>query len=154
MNILVSLFLCGIAGLILMAVPPLSPGQLKSESELVVVGTVTECEVKTVERGHHYIDRVFVFKIDVASIEKGQSRKGAIVEATTWQPDYRPRAWAGPQGQHVAPASGQKVRAYLRKDQEGKYELLMPNGLEVITPAPSTTPAPSPATQPATSPSK
>jgi hypothetical protein len=55
--------------------------------------------------------------------------------ARCWQPARRPRGWAGSQGQNVTPVQNATVRCYLKAaDQKGEFELLVPNGLELIRP--------------------
>jgi len=134
-------------GSFLFAIPPLSPGELKSESDLVVVGKISKMAMRIDDKAMQMQDRIFEVEITVNTIEKGQSQPGKIIRATAWQPDHRPRGWTGPQGQNETPVLGQRVRAYLRKNIEGEYLFLEPNGLEVLA-KPSTQPSTKPSTQP------
>jgi hypothetical protein len=126
-----------VLGFLALAVPPLSEGELRGQSQVVVVGKISKLEVSEVDEGHQFINKVYKVTVLVEKVEKGYVKKpedsGSFqVVATTWQPEHRPRGWVGPQGQNQTPVEGQKVRAYLKKNVEGQLEFLLPNGLEVL----------------------
>ena len=138
-----TLAVASILSILILAVPPQSPEALRKGADVIVVGRVSKVDATLKQSNPEYADTVYAISLDLTKSEKGDVKRGTSILAMTFKPATRPRGWAGPQGQNDVPAAGAIIRAYLRKTGDDAYEFLLPNGLEVITPAtqPTTNPA-------------
>lgn len=134
------------------AVPPQSVESLQRNADVIVVARVAKIDRIEKRLDTAYADTHFTLSLEITASDKGNATVGTTMLARTYQPSERPAGWAGPQGQNTIPPEGTIVRAYLRQATEAKpdakregtsgattrpavYELLLPNGIEVITPA-------------------
>lgn len=109
------------------AIPPMSPEDLQSTADVVLVATVEKVTTRSVELAPDTHNTVYEIDLKVEKVEKGKIT-GKAVLATCWQPEMRPQGWAGPQGQNEIPTAKARGRFYLRDAGEGAYEILEPNG--------------------------
>jgi hypothetical protein len=109
------------------ALPPLSPQELKSQADHILIGQVNNVTSKEVEV-EGGIDRVYRLNFRVDDSIKGTLRSGLTLRIECRQTAERPDGWAGPQGQNEIPAEDQKIRVYVRETPDGVFELLEPNG--------------------------
>jgi hypothetical protein len=112
------------------AIPPLSPAELKERADVIVVGRVKALDTRVVDFDDGK-NKVFEVDVQVVRVEKGKII-GDLVLATCWKPLERPPGWVGHQGQNEIPPKGGFVRLYLRDAGEGAYEILEPNGWELV----------------------
>lgn len=109
------------------AIPPMSPEDLQSTADVVVLATVENVSHRTVEMEPAYLNTVYEIDLKVEKVEKGKIT-GTTLLVTCWQPEERPHGWVGPQGQNEIPTAKVKGRFFLRDVGEGAYEILEPNG--------------------------
>lgn len=116
---------------VLAALPPLSPEELEARAAHVVLGKVvgTNSQIVPVKSG---LNKVYKLQFVVETVEKGDLSKEKTLEVYCKKTHQRPHGWAGPQGQNSIPKEDEKVRLYLRRSQEGRFELLEPNGWEPV----------------------
>jgi hypothetical protein len=133
--ILLALLVTLTGSLVLAAVPPLSEERLQADSSLIVTGRISKVTTTTRDVGNGR-DTIYHVEIEVVAVEKGDAECGQTIKAQTWEPDRRPDGWVGPQGQNVTPKAGLSVRCYLRGSSQEGYHFLVPNGLELLKPAP------------------
>jgi len=131
------------------ALPPQRQEQLKENATHIITGEVGAVERNTRLRSPTMADYVYTIQITLAGVEKGEGIAAKqMVKVQTWEPSLRPRGWVGPQGQNDIPRTGQQVRAYLSRTAEGAFDLLTPNGWELMKPQPATRASTQPTTQP------
>ncbi len=110
------------APVLLMALPPQSDDELEQQAQRVLVGEVLavfqrEVDVKDGKDLH--------FVAQVQSAQKGEG----LVYVHFRQTASRPPGWSGPSGQSSAlKVERGRVRLFLRKDADGSFWLLEPNG--------------------------
>jgi hypothetical protein len=104
--------------------------QLQQNAELIVSGQVGQVYPFEDDKGGGYVDNVFLVEIKVATVEKGSGIKpGDLVFVRCRQAAKRPSGWSGADGHGFVPASESSIRAYLRRDGDGRYDPLTPNGI-------------------------
>lgn len=116
-------------------VPQLSKEERQSASTDIAIGTVKVIYTEeTKEVKWHNI--VGVIEIEVSKVEKGDKlAAGDAVYARFWKQHWIGNGIAPPFADgHVLPKKGDRVRAYLKKN-DGGYDLLLPNGFDVIAKA-------------------
>ena len=120
---------------------PHSPEELEKAATHIVVGRVTKVDVKLVlaPRGHGlgFRDRRYALQIKIESAPKGADiAAGDTITVHAWRParSLRPRP-PGPQGHYPLPAEGDKVKVFLKK-QDDQYQVIHPNGFEPLDAAP------------------
>ena len=141
---IVAVFALGVVNL-QAAKMPMSPKELKKESNHIVSGKVISVTAKVqkskVERvlGLHR-DKVYTIKLKVASVSKGAGVKvGQEILIGAWQPSTRIPPVPGLQGHEPIPEKGDTVKMYLLKNKKAKaYEPLLPNGIEITKKAKKT----------------
>ena len=114
-------------------IPLLRPDELKSNATHVFTGKVREV-YRSTEREHDFEETCGVLEIVVGKVEKGVGPKeGEVVyvrfESRRWLGQGDPPPYSS--GHHV-PAKGAVVRAHAKRDTDGGYEALAPNGLTVL----------------------
>lgn len=121
------------AATLLAELPPQSPSQLEQGSDLIVTGVVKRIYTSDEARDRGMVDTRYLLEIAVERVEKGQAAKsGEILFVRGWRAKNRPDGWVGPGG-HMGISSlkpGQKVRAYLDREDDGGHEPLLPNGFQ------------------------
>jgi hypothetical protein len=69
-------------------------------------------------------------------VEKPQKGKGIaakdVLTVHYWQVNKRPAGWVGPGGQYNSLHFGQRARFFLRKTEQGWFDLLVPNGWDPL----------------------
>ena len=123
----------GILGL--MALPPLSPSDLKADSHIILTGVVLSAFDRIVSTGHDKTasNRDIIFVVRVDGVEKGAGvRIGQQVYLHAWEAARRPSGWVGDGGHRDLPADGKRTRFYLKQSADGRLALLSPNGSEDI----------------------
>ena len=121
---LLSVAMHGILGL--MALPPLSPSDLKADSHIILTGVVLSEFDRIVSTGH---DKTASNR----DVEKGTGvRIGQQVYLHAWEAARRPSGWVGDGGHRDLPADGKRTRFYLKQSADGRLALLSPNGSEDI----------------------
>lgn len=109
-----------------------TPEKLQAESTHIVVGTLRWIGTEKT-REPQWLKIKGVVEIGVREVEKGEKiDAGDAVYARFWQ-----MRWIGTGNPptygsgHRVPKQGEKVRVYLKQNQGG-YDILLPNGIEVI----------------------
>jgi hypothetical protein len=75
-----------------------------------------------------------IAEIAVEKVEKGVGPKGGeVVYVRFWNDNWIGKGPVPPHSDgHQVPRQGAVVRAYVKRNHEGCYEALLPNGLEVV----------------------
>ena len=118
-----------------MALPPLSEEELHADAGRVIIGTVARIFARETEVVAG-TDREFVALLTSVDVEKGMLRRPGAKPAADKSPMYvhyrqagrRPTGWTGDGGQYSHPPVGQRVRVFLRYEDDGTWHLLEPNG--------------------------
>ncbi|MEM7014045.1 MAG: hypothetical protein AAF585_21510 [Verrucomicrobiota bacterium] len=112
------------------ALPPREPGDLDKAATLIISAAAAEITTSTKGALGH-TDTIFIIEAKVDSVSKGSGAKvGETIKIRAWQPKRRPGGgWAGPQGIDSIPGKGASFKAWLRKDDDGVWEPLEPNGI-------------------------
>lgn len=122
------------------ALPPLSGEALQSQAEAIITGTVAASRVLIVRKpgASTYLIRL---QTSVEKVEKGGEFFGtpgagvpSMVEVRCWRIRMSDRV--GPAGHGDIPADGSRFRMWLKKSQEGFWEPLQPNGIELLDNSP------------------
>jgi hypothetical protein len=128
-------------------IAPQRPDELEKNATHIVIGTVRFIG-STENRDRDWLKSGGVVEIKVTEVRRGKRiEAGDCIYPRFWR-----QAWIGkgnppPYGSgHHLPGVGDRVRVYL-KENDGGYDALLPNGIEVIAKPVS---AEAPATQPAT----
>ncbi|HZR71027.1 MAG TPA: hypothetical protein VFB01_18460 [Burkholderiales bacterium] len=118
------------------ALPPLAPAQLASAASVVVVGKVSELNAREERRSRDLEDRKVEIHVRIESIEKlpKASALSGTVTVRGWTASKRPRGWAGPVGvRRLAEVKvGQRVRLFLKGSARAGYDIVEPNGLQIL----------------------
>ena len=133
MSLVFSLALVGsLLTLVGSALPPLPDSTRTFSASHVftgVVGRAQEVQV-TVDHGTDIQHFASILVDEVKTTANPRAvRKGEEVTVEYRRTHERPRGWAGPQGQNLVMAIGQRVKAFADAD----YRLLTPNGFDVLT---------------------
>jgi len=123
-----------LATLALAALPPLPESVLRQDANEVVVGTVISVVTTEERRDQHWADQLYEIKVAVQTVEKGVGvQPGLPVISHGRRVLERPPGWVGPVGVYAIEGAkaGVKLRLYLYDDQ-GKMDVMTPNGLEVL----------------------
>ena len=122
-------------------VPPLPKAELEEKAELVVTGTVTKVEVTEVKgRDGSVRERRHRLSVKVAKVEKGKPKdpdKPLVARGVTYV--LKPMEtgsgghYAGKLAVRVsAVKEGWELKLYLKPGKDGEYDILFPNGFEVV----------------------
>jgi hypothetical protein len=115
-------------------VPLRRPDELKRESTHIIVGKL-RMVYRSVEPGGDFEQTRGIAEIVVEKVEKGVGPNvGEVVYARFWNQRWVGKGEVPPHSRgHRVPTKSAAVRAYLKRDQEGSYDVLLPNGLAVVT---------------------
>lgn len=123
------------------ALPPLSGEALQSQAEVILTGTSTASRVLMVRKpgAPLYLVRL---QVAVEKVEKGHELLAApdskttpaVIEIRCWR--IRKPDKVEPLGHGNIPADGSRFRMWLKKSQEGFWEPLEPNGIELLDQSP------------------
>jgi hypothetical protein len=124
------------------AVPQSSPKELMQEATDVVVGKVTEIYTSISKEKESEEVRI-VAQVEIQKVEKGELKSGDLVYARYWESKWLGKTPPPPDGSmsfSPAPKKGQKVRVYLGRNvqnglgeqKDGGYNVLLPNGFEIL----------------------
>ncbi len=120
------------------ALPPLSPEELEDRAVLVITGEVLASRVLVHRKPSSsiYLVRLSVL---VGSVEKGDDIIGGIttLDVRCWR--MRKTKLVGPWGHSDIPADGSRFRMWLRQNEDGQWEPLEPNGIELLDSSPPIT---------------
>ncbi len=113
---------------------PFRPDELKRESTHIVVGKL-RMVYRSVEPGGDFERTHGIAEIVVEKVEKGVGPKGGeVVYVRFWNERWVGKGQVPPHSTgHDVPTKGVVVRAYVKRDRDGSYEALLPNGLAVVT---------------------
>jgi hypothetical protein len=129
---------CAQSAVALAALPPLAPGRLESAATVIMTGRVASIVTQDERRAPGFEDRKYQLRVRIESLEK--LPKGSALSGTAtvrgWSASRRPDGWTGPAGVHGLPAVklGQRVRLFLKGSAPGSYDIVEPNGLEILAP--------------------
>lgn len=123
-------------GAAIAALPPLAPAQLDRAATVVVVGKITEQTSRPERRSRDLEDRRVELHVRIESVEKlpkASSLSGTVV-VRGWTASKRPPGWTGPGGvQRLAELKvGRRVRLFLRGSARAGYDIVEPNGLQIL----------------------
>lgn len=120
------------------ALPPLSPEELENNAEIIVTGEVLASRVLVHRKPSSSIYLVRL-SILVGSVEKGKDLIGGIttLDVRCWR--MRKSDLVGPSGHYDIPADGSRFRMWLRENEDGQWEPLQPNGIELLDGSPPIT---------------
>jgi len=118
--------------------PPLSSEQLHSQASDIIQGKIVAIysydkpgTPEEMRRGP-WVDTRSVAEVQVTKIEKGESfKQGEVAYVRFWRAKERPRGWAGPGGNRPPRVDGD-FRVFARRDKDGRYDVLLPNGFEEL----------------------
>jgi len=120
------------------ALPPLSPEELAERADLVITGEVLASRVLVHRKpsSSMYLIRLGVL---VESVEKGDDLIGEAksLDIRCWK--MRKTSLAGPSGHEEIPADASRFRMWLRQNDDGQWEPLEPNGIELLDGSPAIT---------------
>jgi hypothetical protein len=131
-------FVCGV---LVAEIPPLPKKQLQDNADVILSGKVTE--VKTAQKSPpKYGDKEteYSLTVEVGQVAKGKLKEGArTVVARGSVYDYRPGA-VGTGGHYSdntddrigGVEKGWEMTLYLKAAPDGTYEIVFPNGFEVL----------------------
>lgn len=113
--------------------PNKSPERLLNEAKVVVTGSVARI-YSVSEKVDGWLDTTYVVELKVSTSEKGRSKAGDLIYAR-----YVMRRTTSPglvspgyYGIHTEPEKGQTVRMYLSIASDGGFDVIDPNGVEVL----------------------
>lgn len=114
------------------AVPPLSDEMRSSIASDVVVATVSgiSSEIVNVSQG---ANEIFQVMLKVNSVEKGRLHQGNMIIVYFWKMHSRPDGWCGRTGQYGVMELGAQIRAFMTTNDRGEYQLVEPNGFDVLS---------------------
>ncbi len=123
------------------ALPRLSGEALQSRAEVILTGSVAASRVLMVRKPGAPTHLVRL-QVALEKVEKGQEHLAvpgsgttpAVIEIRCWQ--VRKSDTEGPLGHGNIPADGSRFRMWLKKSQEGFWEPLEPNGIELLDQSP------------------
>lgn len=114
-------------------IPPLDERRRLDWADAVVTGTVKNLYARDEDKGNDMVDLIVAIEIAVDKVEKpGKAEPPKLVYARTYKAKKRPKNMVGPGGQYRVPQPGERVRAFLRADEDGGFSLLLPNGVDVL----------------------
>lgn len=128
-----SVLLLGGAGRGRAEVPPLSNTERQRQADLIVEGKVTSVQRRTVAAAFTGgTDHRFSAAVLVRRVRKGAGvRSGQTIAVQYQRAASRPAGWVGPAGQRATLPLRHHVRLFLRRGENGRLELLSPNGWDV-----------------------
>jgi hypothetical protein len=113
--------------------PPLSPEERLERATCVVTGEVKAVYSTEKETKKGFTDRLFLLEVMPATVEKGDGpKRGEVFYVRCWKRKDRPAGWVGPGGQTRVPAARDRVRLFIKRAEDGGYDLLIPNGVEFL----------------------
>lgn len=113
------------------ALPPLSPEALESTAEVIVTARVVGSRVMIHRKPSASV--YFVrFMAQVETVEKGTDliADSRFLDIRCWR--IRKSNLTGPIGHDSIPADGSNFRAWLRRNADGNWEPLEPNGIVLL----------------------
>jgi hypothetical protein len=96
-------------------VAPNTPKSLSDVATTIIIGRITNLEIKEEPGDSGFTDLALYYTIDVSAVEKGQAKQPGdqvVVRAWTWK--ERKRSYPGSHGHNPLPAVGEEVRVFLR----------------------------------------
>lgn len=117
-------------------IPDLTPDKLASGSSHVVSGIVNQVysvdvKPKDGEKATE-VTHLYLTELLVDTVEKGSGpSKGEVVYVRSEKIQLKVGAVGG-SGHRMTPEVGSKVRVYLKRQSDGRYDVLLPNGFEVL----------------------
>lgn len=123
--------LLGITSSVEAALPPLSDQELSDTAELIITGEVIASRVLVHRKPGSSIYMVRL-AASVNEIEKGQEllESSRSIDIRCWR--MRKTNLVGPSGHSNIPADGSSFRMWLKKNDEGQWTPLEPNGIELL----------------------
>jgi len=110
------------------------PPQLKAGASHIVVGT-TRAVYSFQGKNDEWETTYSVAEIAVTKVEKGQGLKdGGLVYARSWHRRWISNKPKRPDthGHRGMPGRGDTVRVYLKRSADGGYDVMFPNGAEIL----------------------
>ncbi len=124
------------------ALPPLSVEARQSQAEVIITGTVLASRVLIVRKPGSLM---YLVRLQTAleKVERGGDIIGqvptegspTVIEVRCWR--TRKSGSADPEGLSNIPADGSRFRMWLKKGNEGFWEPLEPNGIELLDNSPA-----------------
>jgi hypothetical protein len=113
------------------ALPPLPPEALTSGAEVIVTARVAGSRVMIHRKPSSSVYFVRLLA-EIENVEKGSEwiTDPRFLDIRCWR--IRKSQLVGPTGHYSIPADGSKFRAWLRRNADGKWEPLEPNGIELL----------------------
>ena len=131
---LAALFACAAA--VRAEIPNRSPEQLRQDASHILTGTVRAVysfESPVENEREHAVFGQYAAEILIDAVEKGEGLAPKTVTYVRFRKLLRaPDGWAGGSGSRLIPATGSRVRAFVRREADGTVELVLPNGFEVL----------------------
>ena len=120
------------------ALPPLSPEERDEFAEVILTGEVLVSRTLIHRKPSSSIYSIRL-GVQIGSIEKGEDLLGEAksIEIRCWR--IRKTKLVGPGGHLNIPAEGSRFRTWLRKNRDGQWEPLEPNGIELLDGSPAMT---------------
>lgn len=115
-------------------IAPLSAETLQEQASQIVVGVVTNREIKRdTETDPNWDKRTFAYQIEIEAVEKGNFQRGDTVSASAWMQKWTGSGIQPPSGtgHHPLPMEGERARFFLAGDSTGTLSVLLPNGVEL-----------------------
>ena len=128
-----TVIVCGTYSTASAEIPNLSPAELQKTATQIVSGKVHRI-YSNVERTAPNMDTIHnVAELHIRRVEKG-SLDAPLLYIRFWRKRYvgDGLAPAGHYGHRGVPKRGDSVRVFLKKADDGGYDVLSPNGFEVI----------------------
>lgn len=111
------------------ALPPLTQEEREEEASDIASGYIVSLDKKVINDAG-FVETLYRTKLVVTDVIKGSMKNGQTINLAFNRLSY-PDGYTGPVGQARLPDAGQKIRAYMLKDEVGQYFLLEPNGFDV-----------------------
>ena len=115
-------------------IPNRTPQQLREGASQIVTGKVQQI-YSMEEKSGDYVFTRSVAAVSVDAVEKGVGiSKGELVYVRFWRKKYvgAGRPAPGHFGHRGIPAVGDVVRIYLKKADDGGFDVVGPNGFDVV----------------------
>jgi len=130
------LFVALIAGTAYSEVPDMEPAKLEAFATHIFNGKLSRVYT-SVEKSAEWETTHSVAEVQVAKVEKGE-HAGKLAYVRFWRRKYIGKGEApdGAYGHRDIPKVGSQVRAYAREGEDGGLDVILPNGISLIS-APS-----------------
>lgn len=113
------------------AIPPLSDEDREAYSSHIITGVVETISVAIQQNGYHISDKIYTVTLIPTQVEKGDDNTTRI-SFTFWKAFTRPAGMCGPIGQYGMMKVGDQIRVYMQKNEGNTYQLIEPNGFDVL----------------------